>query len=45
MDPKSRCYFVPGVQVWERRICGKNARLLEKEKKRDVIDKNKILVP
>ena len=33
MDPLSGYYFVPGVQVWERHICGKSTPLLEKEKK------------
>ena len=45
MDPESGCYFVPGVQVWERHFCGKNIRLLEKGKKADITDKYKILVP
>jgi len=29
----SECYFVPGAQVWERHICGKNTPRPEKEKK------------
>ena len=45
MNPKSGCYFVPGVQVWERHFYGKNIRLLEKGKKADITDKYKILVP
>ena len=44
-DPLRGCYFVPGVQVWERHICGKNAPLPEREKRIDVTDKCKILVP
>ena len=45
MDRLSACYFVPGVQVRGRHFCGKNTRLPEKEKKGDVINKYKILVP
>jgi len=45
MDPMGRCYFVPGAQAWERRICGKSTPLPEKEKKADVTDKCKIPVP
>ena len=45
MDPGSGCYFVLGVQVWERHICGKSTQLLEKGKKSDITDKYKISVP
>ena len=34
-------YFVPGVQVWERHIYGKNIQHQEEEKKSDVTDKYK----
>ena len=33
MDPLSEYYFVPGAQVWERRIYGKNTPLPGKGKK------------
>ena len=45
MDRSSRRYFAPGVQVWERHICGEGAQLPEGGKKVDVTDKYKILVP
>ena len=35
MDPLGGCYFVPGAQVWERHICGKNT-LLQKRKKKQM---------
>jgi len=40
MDSLSRCYFVPGVPVWEKHICGKNT-LPEKEREVDVADEYK----
>ena len=45
MDSESGCYFVPGVQVWERHFSGKNTQLPEKGKKADITDEYKILVP
>jgi len=42
MDPLSGCYFVPGGQVWERHICGKNTTLPEMGKVPDVTDEYKI---
>ena len=44
MDLESKCYFVPGVQVWERHFCGKNTWLSEREKKADVTDKYEIVL-
>ena len=44
MDLESGCYFVPGVQVWERHFYGKNTRLSEREKKPDVTDKYEIVL-
>ena len=41
MDLKRGCYFVPGVQVWERHFCG-NTQLSEKEKEPDVTDEYEI---
>ena len=37
MNLEGGCYFVPGVQVWEKHICGKNTRYPEKEKKSDKV--------
>jgi len=45
MGPLSGHYFVLGVPVWEKHICGENTLLPKKEKKADVTDKDKILVP
>ena len=42
MDLERKCYFVPGVQVWERHFCGKNTQLSEKEKKPDVTNEYEI---
>jgi len=45
VGPLSGCSFVLEVLVWEKHICGENTLLPEKERKEDVTDKDKILVP
>ena len=45
MDPLGGCYFVPGAQVWEKRICGKSTPVPEKEGKSYVTDSIKYQFP
>ena len=45
MNPLNECYFVLGVQVWERRTCGRSTPLPEKEKETDLTDEYEISVP